>query len=172
MGKGLPRSTAGRSASAIARAPIVKKTIPFAALALSFTGASGNGWATAPFAGLPEGNILLLGCVGYVKLTKTGSGITATFDGNYSVGSSATADATLSGTDVDILPSTAYSAAVAGVTALTRATNATAKVLDNTDATLKLNLNVLINDASISADVQAATADGYVTIAYIELSDD
>jgi hypothetical protein len=61
---------------------------------------------------------------------------------------------------------------VAGATALQRAAQPAQTILDNTDGSLEINLNVLINDASISADAQAATADGYIVLSYIVLGDD
>lgn len=165
--KGLPRSL-GRSAVGGAS----PKTIPLTNVAIRTTGATGVGFGTAVIGDLPEGNILLLGAVAYVKLTKLDAGTIATFDGDFSVGSTATADTTLDGTDVNIIPSTALGAATAGVSPVVRATNATQVVLDNTDGSLELNLNLLIDDASVSADDQDFTVNGFVTLAYIVLGDD
>lgn len=163
--KGLPRSLAHANLG-------VSKNIPVRNLAVRTTGATGVGFGTAVIRDLPEGNILLLGAVAYLQFTKLDAGTLATFDGDYAIGSAPTADATLSGAEVDVIPSTAIGAATAGVSPLARGANATQVILDNTDGSLELNLNLLIDDASVSADDQDFTVSGVVTLAYIVLGDD
>lgn len=167
--KGLPRSLARAAALGSAASP---KTIPIKNLAVTTSGASGVGYGTAVIGGLPEGNILLLGAVAYLQFTKGSAGTIATFDGDYSIGSTPTADATLTGGDADIVPSTALGAATAGVSPMVRGANATQIILDNTDGSLELNLNLIIDDASVSADAQAFTVSGVLALAYIVLGDD
>lgn len=170
--KGLPRSLAHGPAS---RAEIVKAVIPFAVSLIS-SGATGVGFGTTPIAGLPEGNILILGAVSYAVVSKdTVAGAAGTLDaftGNYSVGTSATADATLDTTDANIIGSAAISAAVAGVSASTRGTGATAVVIDNTDSSKVVNLNLTLADASVSADTQHMKVAGILYLSYIVLGDD
>lgn len=170
--KGLPRSNAHGPAS---RAEIVKATIPFAVSLIS-SGASGIGFGTTPIAGLPEGNILFLGCVAYAQISKDtvlgAAGTLDAFTGSYSVGSSATADNSLSGTEVDVVAAQATAAATAGVSPLTRGVGVAQSVIDNTDASKVLNLNVLLDDASVSADTQHLKVAGTLYIAYIVLGDD
>ncbi len=167
--KGLPRSL-GRAASA--RAHVRKTTIPFKNLAVSVVGATGVGFGGAMLGDFPQGNILILGASAYVQVTNVDADATATFTGDYSVGTTVSADATLSGTDANIIPSTALAAATAGVSPLTRGISAAPGApVDNTDGSLELNLNILIADASISGTADV-TASGVVTIAYIVLGDD
>ena len=45
-------------------------------------------------------------------------------------------------------------------------------MLDNTDGSLELNLNLIIDDAAVSADDQDFTVDGYVDLIYAVLGDD
>lgn len=175
MTKGLQR-TLSRGAAHGASGGVVK-TIRVAAVALSVTGATGVGWATAVVGDFPQGNILLLGCTAYLQFTKLAgaTGIQATFDGDYSIGTTPTADATLSGTDVNVLPSTALGAATAGVSPVVRAASsggAMGTILDNTDGSLELNVNLLIDDANISADAQPMTVSGVMSVAYLVLGDD
>ena len=148
------------------------KTIPVRDLAIRTTGASGVGYGSVVIGGLPEGNILFLGAAAYLKFTKLDAGTIATFDGDYSIGSTATADATLTGGDADIIPSTALGAATAGVSPMVRGVNATQLILDNTDGSLELNLNLIIDDASVSADDQDFTVSGAISLAYLVLGDD
>lgn len=163
--KGLPRSLAKANLG-------ISRNIPVRNLAIRTTGLSGVGFGTSVIADLPEGNILLLGAVAYLQFTKLDAGTTTTFDGDYSIGSAATADVTLSGAEVDIIGSTALGAATAGLSPIVRGANATQVILDNTDGSLELNLNLLIDDAAVSANDQDFTVSGVVTLAYIVLGDD
>jgi hypothetical protein len=121
---------------------------------------------------LPAGNILILGAVSYVQITEASAGITATFDGDVSIGSTPTADVTLAGTDVDIMPSTPLGAATSSVSPRVRGVLAAPFTLDNTDGSAELNLNVLIDDAAISADDAVASAVVDLFLLYSVLGDD
>ncbi|HVJ14520.1 MAG TPA: hypothetical protein VM686_03730 [Polyangiaceae bacterium] len=171
MGKGLPRSSARGAA---ARQDVIRQTITVSNLALLVDGATGVGWNSVVAGDLPEGNILLLGAVSYLQFTAGGT-ISTTFDGDYSIGTTATADATLASGDIDIIPSTPLGAATASVSPRVRGVM-TASVCgttyDNTDGSLELNLNLLIDDANISADNEPVTANGVIHLAYIVLGDD
>lgn len=153
---------------------VVKQRVAVRALAIQVDGATGVGFGTAVLGGLPQGNILLLAAAAYLQFTKasTATGIQATFDGDYAVGTTATADATLSGTDVNIVASSALGAATGGVSPMARGVGSTSSMVDNTDGSLELNLNLLIDDANISADDQDLTVTGIVDVAYIVLGDD
>lgn len=169
--KGFPYSL-GRNRAADVPA-VVRRRFSFASLAASITD---PGSANAPFTAvipndLPEGNIALLAAVGYITVTKNDADISATFGGNIAVGSAPTADATLNGAEVDILPSTALATGVAGVSADNRLTNVTPVMLNNTDGSLELNLNGFIADASISGD-GAILMTGYVELAFAVMGDD
>lgn len=172
MGKGLPRSMAR---GAPQRQIVRKHTVNINhTVAVTATGAA-VGFGTTVIGDLPEGNILVLGAAGYVQLSGSGSdaNLDATWDGDFSVGTSPTADVTLSGTEVDILASTALGAATAEVSPRVRAVNATQSILDNTDGAMELNLNVLVDAANIvdGATVNL-TARGVLQIAYVVMLDD
>lgn len=166
--KGLPRSQARATPTA---GDVHKRNILVKDLQLTVADGA-PGWGTAVLQGLPEGNLLILGTVSYLQLTNVGANVTATFDGNYSLGTSATADNALAGTEVNIVPSTAMAAASANTGPVLRGVSTAASaVLDNTDKTLNINLNVLINDASISG-AGTFKVNGVVSIAFIVLGDD
>ena len=174
MVKGLQRSL---SRGAPVRQEIMKATIPFSAVALSVTGASGVGWATAVIGDFPEGNILLLGAVAYVQFDSAGgqAGIVDDWDGDFAVGTTPTADATVTGTDADVIPLTATTQAVAEDAPRTRAASTASiggTVFDNTDGALELNLNLIVDDADVSADGVALTATGEIYLSYVVLGDD
>jgi hypothetical protein len=171
--KGLPRS---RARGAPALAPITKQRILVKDLAISVAGATGVGFGSAVAGGLPQGNLLFLGAIAYLRFSEIAGGdadVTDTFTGNFSVGTTATADATLDSTDANLVASSAISAATAGVSPITRGASAAdaSEVLDNTDGSLEANLNLLIADATISG-TGSMLANGYIELAYIVLGDD
>lgn len=142
---------------------------------LTFTGSTGAAVeATAPIAGLPEGNILLLGAVANLTFTgPTSADLADDFQGDYGLGTTPANDNTITGTDVDIIGSTAIAAASSEVSANNRGTNATQAIINNTAGAGEVNLNVLL-DADEVANGQdvVVTVTGPVDIAYIVLGDD
>lgn len=171
MTKGLIRSI---SRGPKTQAPVIRQRFAIKDAAITVDGATGVGFGTAVLADLPEGNILLLGAIAYLQFDASAesSGIIASFDGDYSIGSAPTADASLAGGEVDVIPSTALGAATSKVSPRARGANATQVMLDNTDGSLELNLNLLIDDASISADGIDFVVNGILDLAYIVLGDD
>lgn len=172
--KGYPR---GNSRAIPLAAPIVKKRIKVTDLALVVAnGSSAPGIGTAVIGAFPEGNILLLGALAQLKFDATGdTDASATWNGDYAIGTAPNADADLSdATDIDVVQSTAVGPAVARVSPVTRGTSATAgsgNIVDNTDGSLELNLNVMVDDADQTAAV-SLTVNGFVDLAYIVLGDD
>lgn len=173
MTKGLPRSMAR---GAPQRQTIIKQNFVLDGKTVVVS-AAGNavGWGTTVIGDIPEGNILFLGAVAYVRASGSGvdDNLTATWDGDFSIGTVPTADVTLSGAEVDIIASTAFGAATAEVSPRVRAVNATQAIFDNTDNSLELNLNVLIDAANIVDDESVTlTLSGIVQLAYIVMLDD
>lgn len=171
MAKGQPRIQARGKGQQTA---VKRLRVPFKDVQVTVAGLTGVGFGTAVIGDLPEGNILFLGATAYVQVRKdaSASGVTATWAGNYAVGSAPTADASLAGAEVDLIPSTALAAATAGVSPLTRGANATPVMLDNTDGSLEVNLQLLIADADVSANGQLMLATGVVDLVFALLGDD
>lgn len=170
MTKGLPRSMRSVPPQ---RQNISKQTISLNAKPITVADGA-PGFGTVVIGGLPEANILFLGAVLYARFTSVDADLIAAFTGNVSIGSAPTVDNTLTGSDVDIIPSTALGAATGKVSPLVRATHAvavTGTVLDNTDGSLELNMNLLIDDASISGPADL-TVTGALIVSYIVLGDD
>jgi hypothetical protein len=173
MAKGLPRSLANAKPGN----EISPRRIRYVAnsLVVSVTGgaATAKGFGTTVLGGLPEGNILVLGGIAYLKLSSTDDDVIATFGADLSIGTTATADATLDGTDVNILAETSMGTASGKATALVRNTIAALAMIDNTAADLELNLNVITDDNSVTDSlVGTFLCDGYVDLVYIVLGDD
>lgn len=166
--KGLVRSLARGNPQ---RASIQKLNIPFKDLVISVAGTTGVGWGTKVLRGLPQGNILFLGAVCNARFLTADADVTATYDGDFGIGTTPASDATITGQDVDIIASTALGAATAKLSPALRATNATQSIIDNTAGDLELNLNLLIDDATISGAADF-TATGFLALAFVLLGDD
>ena len=172
--KGLQRShTRGKFAGGASHSG----TITIAGVALVVDGAAGVGFGAVQISDFPQGNILFLGCVAYLTFTGAGGqgGLVDTWEGDFSIGTTPTADATLTGTDADIVESSVIGAATAEVSPRTRGVGDTALagvIFDNTDGTLEINANVIVDDAHISADTMLFTIDGELYIKYMVLGDD
>lgn len=175
MGKGLPRS---HSRGVPLEKPIIKQTISISALAFTVDGASGVGFGTVLIGDFPEGNILFLGAVAYMSVAGPGgdAGLVDAWEGDYGIGTIPTADGDLGDAgDDDIIPSTALAGATAEVSPRTRGVSTSSEcgvIFDNTDGSLEMNLNVLVDDDDISADGIAFTATGELHISYTMLGDD
>lgn len=138
------------------------------------------GFGSAVLRGIPQGNLMLFGAVMYVTFTDVGGdGLNATYAGDFSVGTVATADGDLSDAgEANIIQSTELLAAD-GVTPRTRSLTANTSgiltnnvtILDNTAGDLELNLNVLIDDAAIDG-AAVLRAQGELYLAYLVLGDD
>jgi len=171
MTKGLPRSLSrGKPLDQASKKLRITVNEP-----MSFLGVSGAAIdQTAVIAGLPEGNILLLGAVANLVFSgPTSANLVDTWEGDFGIGTTPADDNTISGADVDIIGSTAITIAVAEVTPAVRATNATTAIIDNTAGTAEVNLNVLV-DADDVTDTETViiTVTGTVDILYSMLGDD
>ena len=155
---------------------IIKQVIKADALAISVDGASGVGFGSAVMGDFPEGNILLLGAVSYMQFTgPTSASLDDDWAGDYAIGTTPASDGTVTAADIDVIGSTALAAATSEVSPRTRGVSVTATnaaVLDNTDGSLELNLNLLVDDANIGADGLAFTATGELHVVYVVLGDD
>lgn len=171
MGKGLKRSMAG-IASQPQTQTVIKQRVSLRSVPVTVAGLTGVGFGTAVIGDLPEGNVLFLGAVANIVVTGPGTGHVATFNGDYAIGTAPTADATLNGAEVDIVASSAIGPAVSNVTPLARGAGATVAMLDNTDGSLELNLQLLIDDADISANGVVFTVSGELVLLYSLMLDD
>lgn len=96
---------------------------------------------------MPEGLIVIGGAVANLKLTKSSAGVNADWDGDFGVGTAAAAaDATLSGTEQNIIPTTATPQAVAGATTAKGVSTAQV-ILDGSGTAVDVYLNLLVDDA-------------------------
>lgn len=180
MAKGLPRSLA----HAVPGTELAPRRIRYTAKNLALTVVSittGAGSGTVVLGDFPEGNILLLGGAAYLRFSTADADITsATWNGDYAIGTTPDANVTIDTTDLDIINDGAGSPAAVAVgpaaskiSPVTRGILNTTKLFDNTDGSLELNLNFLVDAGDIGDGATASfTVDGYVDLVYIVLGDD
>ena len=131
-------------------------------------------YGTAVLGALPPGNLVYLGAVAYLKMSSASAGLSATYNATAAVGTGATADATLSGAEVDLLAAAAAGAATAKVSPMLRLASTDALgggIIDNTAGNLNANLNVTVPDADISAG-SSITVNGVLYLSFVVLGDD
>lgn len=156
---------------------IVKDTIVLDGKTVSVTATStAIGFGSVVLGAFPEGNILVLGIAGTAGFAGSGAdaNLADTWSGDFGIGTTPADDATITGTDVDIVASTALGPATSEAIADARVAAALAPTMfDNTDGSLELNLSLLIDAADIADDTTVAIAlSGRLEIAYIVLGDD
>lgn len=171
--KGLSRTL---SRAPLAASPIKKMRLQLKQVAVSVVGATGVGFGFATVGALPQGNLLFLGAVSYLRFNKNGDvDIQDAFDGDYSIGTVGTVDVDVADTDeASLIPSTAMGAATAGLSPVIRGASTDALgggIIDNTAADKSIIVNVLIDDANISGTA-SMLIDGTIEIALIVLGDD
>lgn len=183
MSHGLPYSLRGRD-KLLNKNAFHKLTLPVVNKTLAITD---PGAATA-FGGItlgafPEGDILLFGAISYMQFARVGTNLIATWGGGataYSVGTTVSADATLTATsDANIIDSSLASlaAATAGVSPYTKgqslATTFLGPVLLPTGTTtpVPICLNLIVADTSIGG-ADSVICNGVIHIAYCHLGDD
>lgn len=172
----MPHDGLKRSMSRVspAQTPATPQNIELQVTDESFTVTDGNpGFGSVALFGLPEGNILILGAVAYIILSSSAAGITTTFDGDVSLGTAATEDGDVSDSnEANIIPSTALGAATAKVSPRVRAVSTSSgTIIDNTAGNVVVYLNVLIDNAAISAD-SVIIANAEITMCISVLGDD
>lgn len=124
----------------------------------------------------PEGNILFLGAVANLAVTKSSAGVNADWDGDFSLGTvTASNNATLSSTEQDLIPTTPTPQAVSGATTATGKSTSTegAKIFDGTGTAKDVYLNFLVDDADHDVTTTACNllVTGTVTLIWSNLGD-
>jgi hypothetical protein len=162
--------TKGTGVTVVEKIPQVHQTVLTVASTVTMTDATTNGnEGSAVLYTFPAGNILILGAVADLTLTAGSGGITDTAAVVSSLGSvAAAADATLTSTEANIIPSTT-STLTGGVGAMNGQSTAPV-TLDGTATPAVCRLNLAVPDAGSSADDTIAAA-GTVTLTWVNLGD-
>lgn len=170
MSKGLPRSKKGLTStqntviiplagSRIIPAQPLTGTTP-AQISGQTAGVAGSlisvavgapGFGSVLIQGLPKGNVQIEEVLANLQFICTDANLTQTFTGNFSIGTAAATSNVLAGNNVNVVPSTAISAATAGVSPLTLATPAALSlVLNNSDSVSGTGTRVVQTQPSIA----------------------
>lgn len=153
---------------------LVHKTVlTLASTPVTVANTTGASFGSVKLYDFPEGRLLVLGVVATLGFVWTGEDIDAAGSGDFSLGTTATADATLSGTDVNLLPSTAMTdPAVLGVLAATSGALAASAQIDGTSAAVDAYLNIIIDDADVAdAASDVVLVSGTVTVVWTLIGD-
>lgn len=121
----------------------------------------------------PEGSIVIQGASANLVLTKSAAGVNADWDGDFALGTvAAAADATLTSTEANVIPSTATPQAVAGVSSA-KGRSTAALLLDGTTTAVDLYLNVLVDDADqdVTTTPTNLIANGTITVLWSNMGD-
>lgn len=171
MAKGLGRSLnrGGR------RAAVLRLTQKIVNLALPITDpGAALGFGTVPGMKFPEGNILMHGMMGQFVISSASGTLIDAWTGNIAIGSTATADSTLTTTDIDMAQVTAIGAATLKTSPLLNVFSSGTQggnIFDNTDKQLVANINMNIADASLSG-AASLLINGYIIALITILGDD
>lgn len=174
MGKGLPRSLARGDKI---KQELVKERVAISDVSITVSATStANGFGSAVIGDFPEGNILFLGAIAYIQFAGSGSdaNLVDTWSGDYSMADAPLADATIDAdAERNIIYNTGIGPATAEAIGRTRGERTGPFMLDNTDGSLEINLNLTIDAADITDDTSVEiTANGELFLAYIVLGDD
>jgi hypothetical protein len=172
MAKGLPRSLGRYTALRDVSPKQYRYVLNNLAVTVAAAGA-GVAFGTVVLGDLPEGQIIYHAGTAKLGFTTADTDLVATWNGDFSIGTAPDADGSLAGTEVDIIASTSVGPAVARVAAAVRGSNTTAAVLNNQNAAMELNLNVLV-DAADFTDAGSAIllVNGYLDLVLTVLFDD
>lgn len=125
---------------------------------------------------LAEGLITFQGAVMDLALTKDAAGVNDDWDGDVSLGTvTASNNATLTGTEADLVPSTATPQAVSGVTTADAQSTGTeiGSVFDGTTTAVDVFLNFLVDDADqdVTGTPTNLIVNGTITFSYAVVGD-
>ena len=133
-------------------------------------------YGSVKFADLPAGAILFGGVVSDLDITKSSAGVNDDWDGDFAIGTAAAGnDASLSGTEADIIASVATPQASSGATTANghSATAQACTVVDGTSTAVDLYLNMLVDDADhdVTSTPCNLIANGTITVVWANLGD-
>lgn len=151
-----------------------KTVVKFDAHTIAVADAAGVvAYASRKFLDLPAGAIIIHGVVANLTINKSSAGINNDFDGDFSVGTATAAgDATLTGTEANLIASTATPQATAGATTA-KGRSTAAVYLDGTSTAVDLFLNILVDDADHDVTTTAANLiiNGTITVIWSNMGD-
>jgi len=153
--------------------PIHKTTLNLvnALVAIVDSGGAAGGQGSLKIYDWPEGSIVLIGALYNLTITRVGTAITATAAAVGALGTVApgAGDSTLTGTEANIIPSTAGTL-TGGVGTLKSFNAAPAAPFDGTTTPVDVLLNIAVPDAGITAN-DSFSVTGTVVILWSDIGD-
>lgn len=152
---------------------VVKQTVlSLTATPVTVANTTGASFGGVKLYGFPAGRILVLGVTADLSMDWSASDIVATGSGDFSMGTTITADATLDGTDVNLLPSTGMLDPFAAGVGTAKGALAASAQFDGTSTAIDANLNIIIDDDDVdnaASDIVLVT--GTIKLTWINLGD-
>lgn len=147
-------------------------TLKLSSIGVTVANTTGASFGSKKLYDFPQGRISIIGGTSNLSFTWTGEDIAATGSGDYSLGTTATADATLSGTDVNIQASTAMTDPFVSGVGTGSGGFATIANHDGTSTAIDLFLNMIIDDADVADGASdTVTVSGTITFVWAYLGD-
>jgi hypothetical protein len=160
---------AGTGVSAKAAPAVVQQIVTFVNAVVPLVDNPGVGASGSfNFFTFAAGQINIIGAVANLALTKSSTGVNATWNGDFGVGTvAADNSATLTATEQDVIASTSTPAAVAGATTA-KGKLATADLVDGSVTPVELFLNLLVDDADQDVTTTPCNliVNGTITLTY------
>lgn len=176
MSKGLPRSLKRGNPL---KKDVIDLAIPLRNATMTIAAAgSGVAFGSLTVQGLPQGNLLFAGAVGYIQLETSDSDVVTGWHGDFGLGVAATADGDLGDVEEDaLIPSTTIDAVGSTkASAVVRGTSTTSEqgaIIDNTAGDKSLVLNALIDAADFTdAGSASFTVNGMLYVKFMPFGDD
>lgn len=153
----------------------MKKTVlTFANVSIPITDATTNGaYGSLKIYDFPEGNLMYAGGTTNLTIARVGTNITTTAAIVGSVGTvAATADATLTSTEADLIPSSTGTLTAGAGTLKGKSVTANLAILDGTTTAKDAYLNFAMPDAATTANVNdALLVNGTITLLWANAGD-
>ena len=146
--------------------PFHYTVLTLASLSVSVVGATGIGFGGTKIYDFPVGIIHVLGVTVNITYDTSGCDLDDADGGDFGCGTTAPDDATITGTDVDLCPSTSVDPLSGGGTAYLAA-NA---LFDGHSTAKDMYFNQLIDDADIGA-TEALLVNGTIIVTWVQLGD-
>ena len=171
---GIPAGVTGLTVKEVVAGGIHTVYFDFNQMPVTVANTTGASFGSQKLYTYLEGRIYNMG--GFSKfptISWAGESIVATGSGDYSIGTTATAEATLATTDVDIQASTAMLDPFAGgVGSSAGAAFASPAAFDGTGTAKEIHLNVIIDDADVSdLDTDTVLFTGSAKLVYVHFGD-
>jgi hypothetical protein len=126
---------------------------------------TGTGVGSAVLEELPDGMLFIAAATAVLDFTSSAEDLANGWNGDYAIGTSPTTDATIVGTESNLIPVTAIGPASGRVIGPTRGTRNSPINIDNFSGSAEVNINLLVDAANITDNRSAViTVNGTIDL--------